>query len=100
MERENINQEIQNLQTFHQNVEEAIQNAQYVQDSLIPPTSITHVNLPPPFLPTTTPIQTPLFNPSFPPPSTFGPIDQTLLLEQPLISPNIRMYIRTNSIIV
>ncbi|GJX86074.1 hypothetical protein Tco_0336848 [Tanacetum coccineum] len=81
IERENIHREVQNLQTFHQNIEEEIQNAQHVQDNLIPPTSITHVHLPPPFPPTTTPIQTPLFNPSFPPPSVYGPIDQTLWLE-------------------
>ncbi|GJR35207.1 hypothetical protein Tco_1210891 [Tanacetum coccineum] len=42
-ERERIQQEINNLQTFHHNVQEAIQNAQHVQDSLIPPTSITHI---------------------------------------------------------
>ncbi|GJZ10478.1 hypothetical protein Tco_0545237 [Tanacetum coccineum] len=83
MERENIEQEIQNLQTFHQNVQEAIQNAQYVQDNLIPPTSITHVQLPPPFYPISTSTQTPLFGAPFPPPSTFGPLDQSLWLEQP-----------------
>ncbi|GJR79408.1 hypothetical protein Tco_0150193 [Tanacetum coccineum] len=82
-EKERIQQEINNLQSFNQNVQEAIQNAQYVQDSLIPPTSITHVQLPPPFYPITASIQTPPFDPSFPPPSTFGPIDQTLWLEQP-----------------
>ncbi|GJW59057.1 hypothetical protein Tco_0105788 [Tanacetum coccineum] len=83
MERENIEQEIQNLQTFHQNVQEAIQNAQYVQDNLIPPTSITHVQLPPPFYPISTSTQTPLFGAPFPPPSIFGPLDQSLRLEQP-----------------
>ncbi|GJU97640.1 hypothetical protein Tco_1326911 [Tanacetum coccineum] len=83
MERENIEQEIRNLQTFHQNVQEAIQNAQYVQDNLIPPTSITHVQLPPPFYPISTSTQTPLFGAPFPPPSIFGPLDQSLRLEQP-----------------
>ncbi|GJW08856.1 hypothetical protein Tco_1571279 [Tanacetum coccineum] len=82
-ERENIEQEIQNLQTFHQNVQEAIQNAQYVQDNLIPPTSITHFQLPPPFYPISTSTQTPLFGVPFPPPSTFGHLDQSLWLEQP-----------------
>ncbi|GKG47347.1 hypothetical protein Tco_0506832, partial [Tanacetum coccineum] len=33
---------------------EAIHNAQHVQDSLIPPTSITHIQIPPPFYPTST----------------------------------------------
>ena len=78
-----IHQEIQNHQTLHQNIEEAIQNAQHVQESLIPPTSITHVYLPPPFPPTTTQIQTPPFDPMFPLPNVFDPIDQTLWINQP-----------------
>ncbi|GJY91646.1 hypothetical protein Tco_0507428 [Tanacetum coccineum] len=82
-EKERIQQEINNLQTFQHNVQEAIQNAQHVQDSLIPPTSITHIQIPPPFYPITTSFQTPPLDPSFPPSSTFGPIDQTLWLEQP-----------------
>ncbi|GKD55167.1 hypothetical protein Tco_1288554, partial [Tanacetum coccineum] len=57
VEREIIQQEIRNLQAYHQNIQEAINNAQHVQDSLIPPTSITHIQIPPPFYPTYTPIQ-------------------------------------------
>ncbi|GJX02181.1 hypothetical protein Tco_0186094 [Tanacetum coccineum] len=83
VEREIIQQEIHNLQAFHQNIQEAIHNAQHVQDSLIPPTSITHIQIPPPFYPTSTPIQTPPYGPSFPPPNVFGPLDQSLWLEQP-----------------
>ncbi|GJW97556.1 hypothetical protein Tco_0179364 [Tanacetum coccineum] len=78
VEREIIQQEIHNLQAFHQNIQEAIHNAQHVQDSLIPPTSITHIQIPPPFYPTSTPIQTPPYGPSFPPPNGFGPLDQSL----------------------
>ncbi|GJR72333.1 hypothetical protein Tco_0084698 [Tanacetum coccineum] len=81
IEKERIQKEINNLQTFHHNVQEAIQNAQHVQDSLIPPASITHIQMPPPFYPITTSFQTLPLDPSFPPSSTFGPIDQTLWLE-------------------
>ncbi|GJU80052.1 hypothetical protein Tco_1282417 [Tanacetum coccineum] len=83
VEREFIQQEIHNLQTYHQNIQEAIKNAQHVQDSLISPTSITHIQIPPPFYPISTSIQTPPYGPSFPPPNVFGPLDQSLWLEQP-----------------
>ncbi|GJS94736.1 hypothetical protein Tco_0801704 [Tanacetum coccineum] len=75
VEREIIQQEIYDLQTYHQNIQEAINNAQHVQDSLIPPTSITHIQMPPPFYLTSTPIQTPPYGPSFPSPNVFGPLD-------------------------
>ncbi|GKB50053.1 hypothetical protein Tco_0900806 [Tanacetum coccineum] len=71
VEREIIQQEIHNLQ-------EAINNAQHVQDSLIPHTSITNIQIPPPFYPISTSIQTPLYGPSFPSPNVFGPLDQSL----------------------
>ncbi|GJS43841.1 hypothetical protein Tco_0568884 [Tanacetum coccineum] len=78
VEREIIQQEIHNLQAYHQNIQEAINNAQHVQDSLIPPTSITHIQIPPPFYPISTSIQTPPYGPSFPPPNVFRPLDQSL----------------------
>ena len=83
IERANILHEIQNHQALHQNIEEAIQNAQHVQDSLIPPTSITHVHLPPPFPPNTTTNQTLPLPPLYLPPNVFGPLDQSLFIEQP-----------------
>ncbi|GJY60601.1 hypothetical protein Tco_0461258 [Tanacetum coccineum] len=83
VEREIIQQEIHNLQAYHHNIQVAINNAQHVQDSLIPPTSITHIQIPPPFYPISTSIQTPPYGPSFSPPNVFGPLDQSLGLNEP-----------------
>ncbi|GJS62114.1 hypothetical protein Tco_0656898 [Tanacetum coccineum] len=52
--RNQIQQELNQLYTLEQNIQEAIRNAQHVQESLIPPTSITTLQMPPPFYPTTT----------------------------------------------
>ncbi|GJZ04213.1 hypothetical protein Tco_0537488 [Tanacetum coccineum] len=42
MTRDQIQQDLNQLHTLHQNIQEAIQNAQLVQDNLIPPTFINH----------------------------------------------------------
>ncbi|GKA21866.1 hypothetical protein Tco_0707828 [Tanacetum coccineum] len=54
MTRDQIHQELSQLYTLEQNIQEAIQNAQQVQESLIPPTSISTIQMPPPFYPSST----------------------------------------------
>nr|GEV51662.1 reverse transcriptase domain-containing protein [Tanacetum cinerariifolium] len=54
MTRDQIQQELNQLHTLEQKIQEAIHNAQHVQESLILPTSITTIQIPPPFYPTTT----------------------------------------------
>ncbi|GJU18911.1 hypothetical protein Tco_1146877 [Tanacetum coccineum] len=84
MTREQIQEELNHIHTFSQNVQEAIQNAQHVQDSLIPPTSITTIQMPPPFDPITTSTTTiPPFRTSLLPSSTFVPLDQSLWIKDP-----------------
>ncbi|GKE86839.1 hypothetical protein Tco_1560581 [Tanacetum coccineum] len=83
MTRDQIQQDLNQLHTLHQNIQEAIQNAQLVQDSLIPPTSITNLQMPPPFYPVTTSTQIPPFRTSLPPSSIFVPLDQFLWIEDP-----------------
>ncbi|GKB78376.1 hypothetical protein Tco_0945271 [Tanacetum coccineum] len=78
MTKDQIHQELNQLHTLEQNIQEAIQNAQRVQESLIPPTSITTLQMPPPFYPTTTSTQIPPFRKTFPPSSTFASLDQSL----------------------
>ncbi|GJX74196.1 hypothetical protein Tco_0312791 [Tanacetum coccineum] len=94
MTREQIQEELNHLYTFSQNVHEAIQNAQHVQDSLIPPTFITAIQMPPPFYPNTTSTTTILpFRTSFPPSSTFVPLDQSLWIKDPLDLKNTHAHI-------
>ncbi|GKC28839.1 hypothetical protein Tco_1036133 [Tanacetum coccineum] len=78
MTRDKIQQELNQLHTFHQNIQEAIQNAQHVQDSLFPPTSITTIQMLPPFYPITTSTQIPPFRTSLSPSSIFVPLNQSL----------------------
>ncbi|GJZ58881.1 hypothetical protein Tco_0614697 [Tanacetum coccineum] len=81
MSREQVLEELSQLHTFSYNIEEAIQN---VQNSLIPPTSITSLQMPPPFYFTTTSTNTiPPFRTSLSPYSTFVPLDQSLWMEGP-----------------
>ncbi|GJY16975.1 hypothetical protein Tco_0387397 [Tanacetum coccineum] len=81
MTRDQIHQELNQLYTLEQNVQKAIQNTQLVQESLIPPTSITTLQMPPPFYPTTTLTQIPSFGTSLPLSNTFAPLDQSLWIE-------------------
>nr|GEV06174.1 ribonuclease H-like domain-containing protein [Tanacetum cinerariifolium] len=81
MTRDQIQQELGQLHTLEQNIQEAIRNAQHVQESLIPRTSITTVQLPTPFYPTITSTQIPHFRTSLPPSSTFVPLDQSLWIK-------------------
>ncbi|GKA91234.1 hypothetical protein Tco_0813104 [Tanacetum coccineum] len=83
MTRDEIHQELNQLHTLEQNIQEAIQNAQHVQESLIPPTFITNLQMPPPFYPTSTLTQIPPFRSSLPPSSIFVPLDQSLWIEHP-----------------
>ncbi|GKC79535.1 hypothetical protein Tco_1130309 [Tanacetum coccineum] len=83
MTRDQIHQELNHLHTLEQNLHKAIQNAQHVQESLIPPTSITTLQMPPPFYPTTTSSQIQPFRTSFPSSTTFVPLDQSLWIEDP-----------------
>ncbi|GJV15520.1 hypothetical protein Tco_1360843 [Tanacetum coccineum] len=83
MTRDQTHQELNQLHTLERNIQEAIQNAQHVQESLIPPTSITNLQMPPLFYPTTTSTQIPPFRSSLPPSSTFAPLDESLWIENP-----------------
>ncbi|GKE24609.1 hypothetical protein Tco_1436121 [Tanacetum coccineum] len=83
MNRDQIHQELNQLHTLEQNIQEAIQNAQHVQESLIAPTSITTLQMPLPFYPTTTSTQIPPFRTTFPPSSTFASLDQSLWIKDP-----------------
>ncbi|GJU60067.1 hypothetical protein Tco_1237833 [Tanacetum coccineum] len=83
MTRDQIHQELNQLHNLERNIQESIQNAQHVQESLIPPTSITNLQMPQPFYPTTTSTQIPPFRSSLPPSSTFVPLDQSLWIENP-----------------
>ncbi|GJT40347.1 hypothetical protein Tco_0940212 [Tanacetum coccineum] len=83
MTRDQIIQELSQLHTLEQNIQEAIQNAQQVQESLIPPTSITTLQMPPPFYPTATLTQLPPSGTSLPPSSIFFPLDQSFWIEDP-----------------
>nr|GEW24697.1 hypothetical protein [Tanacetum cinerariifolium] len=77
-------EELSQLYNFFNKLEEAIQNAQNVQNSLIPPTFISSLQMPPSFHLTTTSTTTlPPFRPTLPPSSTFVPLDQSLLMEGP-----------------
>ncbi|GJR37568.1 hypothetical protein Tco_1213252 [Tanacetum coccineum] len=66
----------------------AIQNAQNVQNSLLPPFTTTSSQMPPPhhFTTASTTIIPP-FRSSLPPSSTFVPLDQSLWIEGPPIPP-------------
>ncbi|GJW25960.1 hypothetical protein Tco_0039771 [Tanacetum coccineum] len=76
-------QELNQLHTLEENIQEAIRNAQHVQESLIPPTTITTLQMPPPFYPTTTSTQIPPFRTSLSSSSIFSPLDQSLWIENP-----------------
>nr|GEX38689.1 hypothetical protein [Tanacetum cinerariifolium] len=67
MTRDEIHQELNQLHTLEGNIQEAIQNTQHVQESLIPLTSITNLQMSPPFYPTSNSTQIPPFRSSLPP---------------------------------
>ncbi|GKB02340.1 hypothetical protein Tco_0830429 [Tanacetum coccineum] len=70
--------QLSQYQDFDRHNEEAIQNAQNVQNSLLPPTS---PQMPPPHHFTTSFTTTiPLFRPSLPPSSTFVPLCRILII--------------------
>ncbi|GJT92028.1 hypothetical protein Tco_1080873 [Tanacetum coccineum] len=75
MTRDQIQQDLNQLHNLQQNIQEAIQKAQLVQDSLIPPTSITNLQIPPSFYHVTTSIPIPPFRTSLPPSNIFVPLD-------------------------
>nr|GEV13007.1 hypothetical protein [Tanacetum cinerariifolium] len=83
MNRDQIHQELNQLYTLEQNIQEAIQNAQHVQESLIPPTSITTIEMPPPFYPTSISTQIPPFGTSLSPSSTFSSLDKSIWIKKP-----------------
>ncbi|GKF36089.1 hypothetical protein Tco_0112847 [Tanacetum coccineum] len=74
MTRDQIQQELNQLHTLDQNIQEAIQNVQHVQDSLNTPTSITKLQIPPPFYHVTTSTKIPPFRTSLPPSRIFVPL--------------------------
>ncbi|GKE18456.1 hypothetical protein Tco_1426033 [Tanacetum coccineum] len=86
LSREQGMQEVSQYQDFDHHLEAAIQNAQNVQNSLLPPFTTTFPQMPPPFHFTTTSTTTILpFRTSLPPSSTFVPLDQSLWMEGPSI---------------
>ncbi|GKC05954.1 hypothetical protein Tco_0997564 [Tanacetum coccineum] len=68
LSREQVFHQLNQYQDFDGHIEESIQNAQQVRDSLIPPNTTFH-----PQMSTTPPFRT-----SLPPLSTFVPLDQSL----------------------
>ncbi|GJW32493.1 hypothetical protein Tco_0052525 [Tanacetum coccineum] len=77
LSREQVLQQLNQYQDFDRHSEEAIQNAQQVRDSLIPPNTTF-----PPQMSTIPPFRT-----SLPPSNTFFPLDQSLWIEGPSIPP-------------
>ncbi|GKA46037.1 uncharacterized mitochondrial protein-like protein [Tanacetum coccineum] len=77
LSREQVLHQLNKYQDFDRHTKEAIQNAQQVRDSLIPPNTTF-----PPQMSTIPPFRT-----SFPPSSTFVPLDQSLWIEGPSIPP-------------
>ncbi|GJX24168.1 hypothetical protein Tco_0561763 [Tanacetum coccineum] len=75
LSQEQVFHQLSQYQDFDRHIEEAIQNAQNVQNSLLPPFTTT----------STTTI--PLSRSSLPPSSTFVPLDQSLWIGGPPISP-------------
>nr|GEV94484.1 hypothetical protein [Tanacetum cinerariifolium] len=73
--REQVLHQLNQYQDFDRHIEEAIQNAQQVRDSLIPP----NTTFPPQML------TIPPFRTSLPPSSTFVPLDQSIWIEGPSI---------------
>ncbi|GJS24901.1 hypothetical protein Tco_0453533 [Tanacetum coccineum] len=85
MSKNQVLKELGQLHTFSHNLEEPIQN---VQNSLIPPTSITSLQMPPPFhFTTTSTTSIPPFRPTLPPSNTFIPLDQSIWIEEPSTLP-------------
>ncbi|GJU27604.1 hypothetical protein Tco_1166225 [Tanacetum coccineum] len=90
MSRDQVFQEFGRLQDFSHNIEAALQNAQNVQNGLLPQEPPHHTSqIPPPsFYPFTTfqTLQTstiPLFRPILPPSHTFVPLNQSLWIKGP-----------------
>ncbi|GKA19330.1 hypothetical protein Tco_0699245 [Tanacetum coccineum] len=77
LSQEQVLDQLSQYQDFNRHIEEAIQNAQQVRDSLIPPNTTF-----PPQMSTIRPFRT-----SLPPPITFVPLDQSLWIEGPPIAP-------------
>ncbi|GKE08841.1 hypothetical protein Tco_1412392 [Tanacetum coccineum] len=82
LSRDQVMQELGQYQDFDRHLKAAFQNAQNVQNSLLPPFTTTSPQMPPPFYYTTFSTITILhFRTSFPPSSTFVPLDQSLWME-------------------
>ncbi|GJZ03077.1 hypothetical protein Tco_0521038 [Tanacetum coccineum] len=88
LSREQVLDQLSQYQDFDRHIEEAIQNAQNVQNSLHPPFTTTSSQIPPPqnFTTTSTTI-IPSFRSLLPPSSTFVPLDQSIWIEGPPIPP-------------
>nr|GEU34322.1 hypothetical protein [Tanacetum cinerariifolium] len=88
--RDQVMQELSQYQDFDHHLEAAIQNAQNVQNSLLPPFTTTSPQMPPippPFhFTTTSTTSIPPFRTSLTPSSTFVPLDQSFWIEGPSIS--------------
>ncbi|GKB73325.1 hypothetical protein Tco_0934737 [Tanacetum coccineum] len=88
LSREQVLDKLSQYQDFDRHIEEAIQNAQNVQNSLLSPFTTTSSQMPPPYHFTTTSITTiSPFRSSLPPSSTFIPFDQSLWIEGPPTPP-------------
>ncbi|GJW77996.1 hypothetical protein Tco_0139678 [Tanacetum coccineum] len=86
LSKEQVLDQLSQYQEFDHHIEEAIQNAQNVQNSLLPPFTTTSSQMPPPHHFTTNSTTTkPPFRSSLPPSSTFVPLDQSLWIEGPPI---------------
>ncbi|GKE42240.1 hypothetical protein Tco_1469524, partial [Tanacetum coccineum] len=84
LSRNQVMQQLRQIQDFDRHIESAIQN---VQNSLLPPFTTTSPQMPPPFYFTSSSTTTiPPFRPSLPPLSTFYPLDQSLWMEGPVNS--------------
>ncbi|GJX89883.1 hypothetical protein Tco_0343209 [Tanacetum coccineum] len=87
LSREQVLDQLSQYQDFDRHIEKAIQNAQNVQNSLLPSFTTTS-QMPPQYHFTTTSSTTiPPFRSSLPPSSTFVPLDQSLWIEGPPIPP-------------
>ncbi|GJX44207.1 hypothetical protein Tco_0260883 [Tanacetum coccineum] len=88
LSREQVLHQLGQYQDFDHHIEEAIQNAQNVQNSVLPPLTTTSPQMSPPHHFTTSSTTTiPPFRSLLPPSSTFVPLDQSLWIEGPPIPP-------------
>ncbi|GJR68227.1 hypothetical protein Tco_0014292 [Tanacetum coccineum] len=88
LSREQVFHQLSQYQDFNRHIEEAIRNTQNVQNSLLPPFTTTSTQMPPQYHFTATyTTKIPPFRSSFPPSTTFVPLDQSLWIEGPFIPP-------------